>query len=87
MPIWYCAACRASYCEECWGYAPVHMKTDRGNGEAPHEKLDHAKYLQCQRLQKVLRLPDTEAEIDKLHEDDAQTTWFGTSLKTQHFLV
>jgi hypothetical protein len=54
------------------------MRMDRGNGEAPHEKLDYAKFVQCQKLQKVLRLPDTEAEIDKLHANDVGTTWFGT---------
>jgi hypothetical protein len=57
----------------------VHTKTDRGGGEAPHDRLDYMMFVQCQRLQKVLRLPDTEAEIDKLHEGDAQTTWFGRS--------
>lgn len=77
MPVWYCATCRTSYCDRCWNFANVHQSANMVEGTAPHEQLDHRRYIQCKRLEKILSPPNSHEEIEKLHHRDANTTWFG----------
>ncbi|OWY57034.1 zinc ion binding protein [Alternaria alternata] len=40
-------------------------------------QLKYKEYLQCARLEKILMMPATELDLEELHSQDRNTTWFG----------
>jgi ribosomal protein L37AE/L43A len=75
--VWWCIDCGAWFCDPCWPLQISHGKGRTNRDGMPHERTDPR--LQ-QALQDVLHpslgsLP--EDELDRLHEADEETTWFG----------
>ncbi|KAF2475025.1 uncharacterized protein BDR25DRAFT_280671 [Lindgomyces ingoldianus] len=71
--VWYCTACRSCLCDDCWDYSPIHSAP----GAPRHEKLAYLQYLRCKRLEQILDPPRNQNELEKLHDQDTNTTWFG----------
>jgi len=66
--------CAYILCDVCWEAQPPHRRGGRGRSGLPHEKVDLQKKSV---LDAALRLPGTKEELDQLHADDIETTWFG----------
>ncbi|KAH7084592.1 hypothetical protein FB567DRAFT_445911, partial [Paraphoma chrysanthemicola] len=75
--LFFCADCKSCLCEKCWPLQPTHESSE-------HEKLEYKAYLQCIRLKKILNTPTTEKDLEELHSQDRNTTWFGTSQKSSN---
>ena len=75
--VWYCVDCDSNYCDECWPYQGPHKKGKFGRDGVPHEKTD---VKVVARLKRILHPPNSTAAIQKSHEADQCTKWFGESL-------
>ena len=53
---------------------PSHSPRALGRSGLPHEKVDLQKKSV---LDAALRPPGTKEELEQLHADDIETTWFG----------
>ena len=71
--VWYCKACASCLCDVCWDLSPIHSAP----GALRHEKLEYRGYLLCNRLERILNPPTDQDELEKLHDEDINTTWFG----------
>ncbi|KAF2792920.1 FabD/lysophospholipase-like protein [Melanomma pulvis-pyrius CBS 109.77] len=71
--VWYCKACASCLCGVCWDLSPIHSAP----GASRHEKLAYLEYLICNRLERILNPPTSQDELEKLHDQDTNTTWFG----------
>ncbi|SMR43927.1 unnamed protein product [Zymoseptoria tritici ST99CH_3D1] len=75
-PIWHCVDCDSSYCSECWGLQGPHKPKKKGRDGMPHERTSpHV----VRSLKGILNPTRNSAEIQKLHEDDEATKWFGVT--------
>ena len=73
----YCNICNINYCPSCWVLQAPHRKQRLASGKAKHEKTELAL---ARKIRNVL-LPSNDIQaLTRLHEDDAQTAWFGESL-------
>jgi len=70
VPMWFCTDCKCSFCDRCWEKISVH----RAGVASPHERVYQRTYLL---LSTALEPPATDVELDQLHADDVETTWFG----------
>lgn len=61
---------------ECWGLQGPHKPKKRGRDGVPHEKTSPAV---VRRLKAILHPSRNPEEIQRLHEDDEATKWFGVS--------
>ncbi|KAK4504134.1 hypothetical protein PRZ48_005049 [Zasmidium cellare] len=76
LPIWHCVDCDSSYCSDCWGRQGPHKPRKKGRDGVPHEKTSpHV----VRRLKGILHPTRNPKEIQKLHEEDGTTKWFGVS--------
>ncbi|KAK4626402.1 85/ calcium-independent phospholipase A2 [Fulvia fulva] len=76
LPVWHCVDCDSSYCSDCWGRQGPHKPKKKGRDGVPHEKTDpHI----VRRLQGILHPTKDAREIQRLHEDDGLTKWFGVA--------
>ncbi|KAH9825933.1 Patatin-like phospholipase [Teratosphaeria destructans] len=66
LPIWHCVDCDSSYCRP----------KKKGRDGVPHEKTNPAV---VRRLKEILHPTRATDEIQKLHEDDESTKWFGVT--------
>lgn len=72
--IWHCVDCDSNYCSECWGYQGPHKVGKYGRDGVPHEKTD---VRVVSRLKRILQPPDSAEAIQKCHDADQCTKWFG----------
>ena len=72
--LFFCADCKSCLCDRCWPLQPTHVYSE-------HEPLKYQAYLQCIRLKTILNTPTSEEDLEELHSQDRNTTWFGESLK------
>ena len=70
----FCSACNASFCNQCWDRLVLHRHDRTGAGGIPHEKVKPAVAM---KVSKALAPPDNENLRERLHRDDAVTSWFG----------
>ncbi|OQO10125.1 hypothetical protein B0A48_04482 [Cryoendolithus antarcticus] len=75
-PIWHCVDCDSSYCSTCWPLQGPHKPKKRGRDGLPHEKTDP---LVARRLDAILNPTKDPLEIQRLHEADQLTKWFGVT--------
>ncbi|CAK3752481.1 hypothetical protein DOTSEDRAFT_168601 [Lecanosticta acicola] len=76
LPIWHCVDCDTSYCSDCWGRQGPHKPKKKGRDGVPHEQTDpHI----VRRLKATLHPTRNPREIQKLHEEDGTTKWFGVA--------
>lgn len=69
----HCNVCKHVYCNPCWEAQFVHEE-DRSPPGLPHEKTDPGL---ARKIGKVLSPQLKEEQIEKIHMDDIDTTWFG----------
>ncbi|QIW98040.1 hypothetical protein AMS68_003558 [Peltaster fructicola] len=75
-PVWHCVDCDSSYCSECWALQGPHKPKKKGRDGVPHEKTNpHI----VRRLKAILNPSKNADEIQKQHEDDESTKWFGVT--------
>ncbi|TKA70619.1 hypothetical protein B0A55_07579 [Friedmanniomyces simplex] len=75
-PVWHCVDCDSSYCSDCWPRQGPHKPNKKGRDGVPHEKTNpHV----VRRLKETLNPTRKPEEIQKLHEQDASTKWFGVA--------
>lgn len=72
--IWHCVDCDSNYCSECWGYQGPHKSGKYGRDGVPHEKTD---VKVVSRLKRILQPPRSPEAIQKCHDADQCTKWFG----------
>ncbi|CAK1357491.1 hypothetical protein CB0940_07777 [Cercospora beticola] len=75
-PIWHCVDCDSSYCSECWVLQGPHKPKKKGRDGVPHEKTSPFVVKRLKGILNPTRNPDM---IQRLHEDDEATKWFGVS--------
>lgn len=70
----YCNICNVNYCPTCWPIQPPHRKQRLASGQFKHEKTE---ITLARKIRNVL-LPTNDIQtLTLMHEDDAQTAWFG----------
>ncbi|KAE8448014.1 hypothetical protein EG329_009937 [Mollisiaceae sp. DMI_Dod_QoI] len=75
--LWLCVDCSARICDVCWSQIPGHRDGVTARDGQPHEKTDSRRH---DRLREILNPPVTEDELERLHEADVETTWFGIGI-------
>ncbi|KAK5175711.1 uncharacterized protein LTR77_000850 [Saxophila tyrrhenica] len=75
-PIWHCVDCDSSYCSECWPLQGPHKPKKRGRDGVPHEKTNP---FVVRKLKVILHPTKKPEEIQRLHEEDESTKWFGVA--------
>ncbi|KAI5359445.1 putative Zinc finger, RING-type, patatin-like phospholipase domain-containing protein [Septoria linicola] len=75
-PIWHCVDCDSSYCSDCWALQGPHKPKKKGRDGVPHEKTSPFVVKRLKGILNPTRNPDM---IQKLHEDDESTKWFGVA--------
>ncbi|KAK4897196.1 hypothetical protein LTR27_005089 [Elasticomyces elasticus] len=76
LPVWHCVDCDSSYCGDCWPRQGPHKPNKKGRDGVPHEKTNpHV----VRRLKETLNPTRKPEEIQRLHEQDASTKWFGVA--------
>ncbi|KAF7504590.1 hypothetical protein GJ744_002085 [Endocarpon pusillum] len=75
---WYCIDCTARLCESCWTKTLAHRNNKTGRDDLPHER---AKYEIVQKFKQILSPPDSPDELQRLFDEDEQSTWFGLTEK------
>jgi len=73
-PDWYCVDCDAGLCTSCWTETLAHRRGKKGRDQMPHEKTN---YYIAKRFISILHPPDSPDELQRLHEEDELSTWFG----------
>lgn len=68
-----CLSCDSTYCEVCWDRQGPHKKGKVGVDGLPHEKTDKQIY---HRLKVILEPPEDKYQLNRLHIEDEDTTWF-----------
>ncbi|KAF2773221.1 hypothetical protein EJ03DRAFT_323724 [Teratosphaeria nubilosa] len=76
LPIWHCVDCDSSYCSDCWPRQGPHRPKKKGRDGVPHEKTNPTV---VRRLKEILHPTRAADEIQRLHEDDESTKWFGVT--------
>jgi len=76
LPIWHCVDCDSSYCGDCWPRQGPHKPKKKGRDGVPHEKTNP---FVVRRLKAILHPTRKPEEIQKLHEEDESTKWFGVA--------
>jgi len=79
----YCNICNINYCPACWPLQAPHRKQRLAPGKARHEKTELAL---AKKIRNVLLPTNNIQTLTQLHEDDAQTAWFGKCLRVFAFL-
>jgi hypothetical protein len=74
--VYYCVDCSSRFCETCWTFQTPHQDGKLGRDGQPHEQTN---YHVAKRLEKILHPPADEDELRQMHEEDQDSTWFGTS--------
>jgi hypothetical protein len=72
--VWWCIDCGARFCDPCWPLETCHGEGRTNRDGMPHERTDPRLQLV---LQNVLHPSLRDDELDRLHEADEETTWFG----------
>lgn len=72
----YCNVCMLLFCDACWVKQLVHRRNRSTAGSIPHEKTEH---IIARKVQEVLTPDLTDADREKLHTADIDTTWFGVA--------
>ncbi|KAK5153225.1 hypothetical protein LTS14_007870 [Recurvomyces mirabilis] len=75
-PIWHCVDCDSSYCSDCWPRQGPHRPKKKGRDGMVHQKENP---FVVRRLKAILNPTRKAEEIQKLHEQDASTKWFGVA--------
>jgi len=75
-PANFCVDCGLSFCESCWSTYPSHAPGVVNSHVVPHEKIDRAVAFS---LKQILTPPSDPEVQRRLHENDAQTAWFGVA--------
>ena len=70
----FCSACNASFCTQCWDRLVLHRNNMTSAAGIPHEKV---KPVVAMKVRKALAPPDNDNLQERLHRDDAVTSWFG----------
>ncbi|KAF2721275.1 hypothetical protein K431DRAFT_224804 [Polychaeton citri CBS 116435] len=79
-PVWHCVDCDSSYCSDCWPRQGPHKPKKKGRDGVPHEKTNpHI----VKNLKAILNPTRAEGDINRLHEADESTKWFGVSKDPQ----
>lgn len=76
-PRWLCVSCDCTYCDLCWETQGPHRQGKLGQYGLPHEKTDKAVF---ERLRDIFQPPEEKSELQKLHQDDEETLWFGVEI-------
>jgi hypothetical protein len=72
--LWWCVDCGARFCDDCWDNQISHQNGRTNWHGFAHEKINP----RIQEMLKTVFNPVlTAEEVDRLHEDDEETTWFG----------
>lgn len=72
--LWLCVDCSTRICDGCWPLVPGHRDGAIARDGQPHEKTEVFRHG---RLREILNPPVSEDELERLHEADIETTWFG----------
>jgi hypothetical protein len=72
--VWWCIDCGARFCDSCWPLETCHGEGRTNRDGMPHERTDPRIQLV---LRNVLHPSLRDDELDRLHEADEETTWFG----------
>lgn len=72
--VWYCVDCDSNYCSECWQHQGPHKKGKSGRDGVPHERTD---VKVVARLKRILQPPNSITAVEKSHQADQCTKWFG----------
>lgn len=76
--VFLCNDCGTHLCEDCWPIQLPHRRQRRSRGGgAGHEKTNISL---AKKINNVLQPTNDILELTQLHEDDAQTAWFGLSM-------
>jgi hypothetical protein len=74
LPLFFCASCDSFYCSACWTIQGPHRQGKVGIDGLPHER---ANLNVVNNLKSILEPPSNPTDLQKLHIQDAETTWFG----------
>ncbi|KAL1581705.1 hypothetical protein WHR41_09483, partial [Cladosporium halotolerans] len=72
----YCVRCDSTYCSHCWALQGPHRPKKRGPEGLPHEKVDLGV---IRRLKGILNPSTDPLVIQKSHQEDEWTKWFGVT--------
>jgi len=74
--FWFCGVCKLVYCDGCWEMQSNHKMKSKHFASTPHEKtpLDIA-----EKVGKVLEPTENILQRERLHREDENTAWLGTS--------
>nr|POE62816.1 calcium-independent phospholipase a2-gamma [Quercus suber] len=75
-PVWHCVDCDSSYCSDCWALQGPHKRNKKGRDGVPHEKTNP---VVVRRLKSILNPTRKADEIQRMHEEDGATKWFGVA--------
>lgn len=70
----FCNDCDIYLCSKCWPKQPAHRTQRSARGGARHEKTNISL---ARKINNVLAPTSDPQELTQLHENDAQTAWFG----------
>ncbi|KAL9034046.1 MAG: hypothetical protein Q9214_007226, partial [Letrouitia sp. 1 TL-2023] len=73
-PTFLCVSCGSTYCDACWDRQGSHKPGKVGLDGLHHEKVQKGIY---DRLKAILDPPEGQEELNRLHIEDENTTWFG----------
>jgi hypothetical protein len=73
---YFCNVCTVYLCKQCWPKQLAHRTQRLARGGPKHEKTNISL---ARKINNVLMPTNDPKELTILHEDDAQTAWFGLS--------
>lgn len=76
LPNYFCIDCGLTFCQSCWSSSPSHASGVVNRDGMAHEKIN--KQIAA-RLGKIFTPSSDPEKQRQLHEDDANTTWFGVT--------
>ena len=71
--VWYCDDCNSTFCNQCWDIQVPHGKGKVARDDFPHEKTSREV---VERLKAILNPPADIPTLQRMHEEDTETTWF-----------
>lgn len=75
---WLCVQCCAvTLCDKCWTKQIAHKPGKIDDDGIPHERTE--KHI-VDYLKPILEPPNDRQELNRMHEDDESTHWFGVDI-------
>ncbi|KAL1581611.1 hypothetical protein WHR41_09618, partial [Cladosporium halotolerans] len=73
-PLWYCAKCYCTYCDDCWKQQVPHRPGKGDRDRTPHEQVHP---MVARKIGSVFDTTNASDVVKRLHEKDKTSKWFG----------